>query len=91
MFAGNRIDNGAGTVALIRKPEERPNLLNGESEVARPANEAQAPQVRIRIAPVVARSPARLRQKADRLIVLHRLIISDRFDLGFRRLCQIAN
>jgi hypothetical protein len=49
----------AGALPPVGKPQEPPDLVEGESEIPRPADKRQAFEVLQAVAPVAARAPAR--------------------------------
>ena len=70
---------------LIREIEQRPDLLDGETEIARPPREGEATGVRSRVVAVIACRAGRRGQKADALV------IANGFHFGIRCACQLAD
>ncbi len=62
MRLGDDADLGARALALVREPEQRPDLVNRESERAGTANEVQALEMIDPIEPVAALAARRRRQ-----------------------------
>src|SRR3546814_16666523 len=67
MLARDCVDRLARSVALVGQPEEIAHLFDGEAEIARPADKTEAPEMRGRIAAIVAGGAIRRRQAADPL------------------------
>lgn len=73
MRAGDGVGIVAGHVRLVRKPEKRPNALDGEPKIARMLDEGESFAVTATVTPLIAFRALRLRQKTDLLIIPNRL------------------
>src|SRR3546814_4009037 len=62
---------GAGSLASSRELEQRPHLVEGETELSGPAHEAEAPYILLAIV-AVATAPERNVEDADPLIIADR-------------------
>jgi len=69
MGAGNRIHGVAGLFLLVCEREQRADLLDRKTELARPPGKSQAAHMFRRIVAVIAGRARRLRQQADLLVI----------------------
>ena len=68
MLLGDCIDRRAGLVAVVGKREQRPDLIERETEIAGAADEAQPVEMRAVIGTVIAADARRSRQQAGLLV-----------------------
>src|SRR5437016_884610 len=75
VLLGQRLDLGAAEFMAARKAEQVANLVQGETQLSRAANEDQASPMAVVELTVPAFAPGRRRHKADALIVANGLYV----------------
>jgi len=85
MLARDNINRLTGLFLLVGKIEQRPDLLNRETEIARPPREGKTTDMHGRLFAVIARRARWRGQQADALV------IADGFHFGVGRARQHAD
>src|SRR3546814_3509170 len=85
MRLGDAVDIGTVATPIVGQSEQRPHLIERETQIARAPDERQPPQFGTAIIAVISGRAPRLRQQADPFV------IADGFDLGVGRLAEIAD